>query len=304
MNNKTVADVIADYRNERISRQYTYQFKTESIPGMPELKLRKRQILQQIIGNSIQDQDIKKLEQELKDIAKKEAALLKSIELGFNCSFCHDTGFRSGTLCNCLRDKIYTEAYGALDIDSLSESFESSDRSKFSADFKCNNGVTQKEKYIALEKYAIQYADHFPNNKFPNILMTGKTGLGKTFILRSIAKRVHEKGGDVMLMAASGLFSVFHRHRLGFEIDLDPLFKCSLLLIDDMGAEPLTHNVTLEYLLDLLNNRIDLKKHMVIATNLTAADIIAKYGERIYSRIRFNTLCGQMVFEGQDIRIK
>ena len=101
----------------------------------------------------------------------------------------------------------------------------------------------------------------FPENKMPNLFLTGKTGLGKTFILRSVAKYVYEKGYDVLLINASNLFSVFHQHRLGNDVDLSLMQTCDLLLIDDLGIEPTTQNVTVEYFLDLLNKRIDNHKH-------------------------------------------
>jgi DNA replication protein DnaC len=304
MNNKTAAEVIAEFRNERVNKKYLSQLAVDAIPGMSELKARKKKLLQEILSGSIKDLNKTDMEKELHEIEQRELSLLGSLQAGSKCQKCSDTGFIDGSLCQCLRDKIYREVYGAADIDSLSESFDISDRSKFSSSFKCKNGSTQRDKYIALENYARSYAEKFPINSKPNLFFTGNTGLGKTFILRSVAKYVHDKGEDVLLIDASDLFSVFHRHRLGYDIGLESLQNCSLLLIDDLGVEPSTQNVTVEYLLDLLNKRIDQKKHTVIATNLSSDNINLRYGERVYSRIRFKDVCDQLVFEGEDIRIQ
>lgn len=304
MNNKTAAEVIAEFRNSRIEKQYYGRQAADSLPGMREIKMRKKELLREILLNSFQEIEKTGLEKELAEIQKKETALLESFQPVFSCAVCRDTGFCGGRLCQCLRDRIYREVFGATDIGSLSESFDSSDRSRFSTTFRCNNGTTQRDKYIALEKYALSYAENFPANKKPNLFLTGGTGLGKSFLLRCIAKYAHQKGTDVLLIDASGLFSAFHRHRLGYDVDLELLHHCGLLLIDDLGVEPATQNVTVEYFLDLLNKRIDQKKHMVIATNLSIDNINLRYGERVYSRIRFKELCDQLVFEGNDVRIK
>jgi DNA replication protein DnaC len=304
MNNPTVAEVIAAFRRDRINVAYLSQQKADSLPGMRDLRIRKKKLFQKILAGSLHDTENGSFLRELEDIGQQEREIVSVLPGGFACSLCGDTGFVDGHFCSCLRDKIYTEAYGAMDIGALAESFETSDRSKFSDTFICKKGATQREKYIALENYAKKYAEDFPDTQTPNLLLTGNTGLGKTFILRSIAKHVYQNSGDVMLISASNLFSDFLQHRLGFDVNLDILNDCGLLLIDDLGVEPLTQNVTIEYFLELLNNRTDKKRHTVIATNLSTDNIIAKYGERVYSRIRFNGLCDQMVFEGTDIRLK
>ncbi len=304
MNNPTVAEVIAAFRRDRINMAYRLQQKADSLPGMSELRDKKKKLLQKILAASLNDTDSAPTLSELAKINRQEEQLMRSLPENRGCDACGDTGFVDGHLCTCLRDKIYREAYGALDIPSLPEGFDASDRSKFSDTFVCKNGATQQKKYGALENYAKKFAQDFPNTQAVNLLFTGNTGLGKTFLLRSIAKSVHQKGGDVMLISASSLFSNFHQHRLGGDINLDILQNCGLLMIDDLGVEPFTQNVTVEYFLELLNVRIDKKKHTVIATNMSADHIKAKYGERVYSRIRFGDMCSQLVFEGIDIRIK
>ena len=304
MNNPTVAEVIAAFRRDRINTAYRAQQEADSLPGMRELKDKKKKLLQKIMAASLNDTEHGQISGELAKINRREEQLLKSLATEYRCDQCGDTGFVDGRFCACLRDKIYREAYGAFDIPSLPESFSASDRSKFSTTFLCKNGVSQQKKYGALENYARKFAQDFPNTQTVNLLFTGNTGLGKTFLLRAIAKSVHQKGGDVMLISASNLFSDFHQHRLGGGVNLEILQNCGLLMIDDLGVEPFTQNVTVEYFLELLNIRIDKKKHTVIATNLSADKIKAKYGERVYSRIRFGDMCSQLVFEGADLRIK
>lgn len=298
------AEIIARYRSEHLGKIYDREQEAESLPGMQELRRRKKELLALFFYNAIHGVEDTVLQKQISSLESQEAALIGSTGLRADCPQCGDTGVVGGTLCSCLRDRIYHESYGAMNIQELSESFEASDKSLFTTTFKCANGATQKGKYTALEKYAKEFAESYPLTKKQNLFLTGNTGLGKTFVLRCIAKHVHQKNCDVMLLGAPDLFSIFYRHRLGEDVELSLLSNCGLLLIDDLGIEPLTNNVTVEYFLDLLNRRIDNAKHTVIATNLSTDGIVARYGERVYSRIRFKDICDQLVFEGQDIRIR
>ena len=298
------ADVIAKHRMEYLGKLYSRERQIESLPVMSEIKAQRKHLLKQSLYNAMRGIDEPGLEKNLKKITEQETALLGVLQGDLGCAQCGGTGVLNGTLCGCLRNRIYREAYRALDIRELAESFENSDKSLFSKTFRCVNGSSQREKYTALENYAKSYADNYPSTKKPNLFLTGSTGLGKTYVLRSIAKHIYQKSGDVLLTGASDLFSIFYQHRMGEDLNLEVLWNCGLLLIDDLGIEPITHNVTVEYFLDLLNRRIDNGKHTVIASNLSTDNIVARYGERVYSRIRFKELCDQLVFEGQDIRIK
>lgn len=63
---------------------------------------------------------------------------------------------------------------------------------------------------------------------------------------------------------------------------LEPLIDCDLLIIDDLGTEPLYRNVSGEYLYTIINERKITKKHTLISTNLSLDDILNRYGERIF----------------------
>ncbi len=304
MNNPSVAEVIAAFRRDRINAAYILQQKVESLPEMKLLKSRKKILLQKILDGSLRDTEDGSFLSELEDIEQQEKNIESTCPVVHqDCMVCNDTGFLNGKLCGCLRDKIYHEVYGAINISELIESFETSNLSLFNTNSIGSGGYSQSKMYAGNEKWAREYAEKFPNTKKINVFLTGNTGLGKTYILRSMAKTVHKNGEDVMLIGASELFSVFHRHRLGYDVELSFLQNCSLLLIDDLGVEPATQNVTKEYFLDLLNKRIDSKKSTVIASNLSTDNIVARYGERVYSRIRFKEICHQLIFEGVDIRL-
>ena len=82
----------------------------------------------------------------------------------------------------------------------------------------------------------------------------------------------------------------------------DQLLSVPLLLIDDLGSEPMMRNITVEYLFTLLNERMAARRHTVIATNLSPLQLQEIYGERVSSRLLDRTRCATMRLEGKDLR--
>jgi len=117
-----------------------------------------------------------------------------------------------------------------------------------------------------------------------------------------MAKLARQKGMDVMLIRANELFSLFFGHRMGEEIDLSYLQNAKLLLIDDLGAEPITNNVSIEYFYDLIEKRLNKGLNTVFATNID--DLQKRYDERISSRLESKNDSIQLFFDGKDLRKK
>ena len=86
------------------------------------------------------------------------------------------------------------------------------------------------------------------------------------------------------------------------ENSLDELMEVSVLMMDDLGSEPLMKNVTVELLFSLLNERLIRGKATVISTNLTLEELRERYTERIVSRINDPRTSLVIALEGQDLR--
>ena len=83
---------------------------------------------------------------------------------------------------------------------------------------------------------------------------------------------------------------------------LEPLMEAPLLLIDDLGTEPLMENITVTQLFNLLNERQNANRHTVISTNMNIAELRARYTERITSRLLDETRVRVLKFIGGDVR--
>ena len=76
-----------------------------------------------------------------------------------------------------------------------------------------------------------------------------------------------------------------------------------VLMLDDLGSEPMMQNVTIEQLFNLINERQNRNLATVISTNLDMAKFRERYSERIASRLR-DSRCTILSLLGKDIRIE
>ena len=151
------------------------------------------------------------------------------------------------------------------------------------------------------------YADAYPDTDKPNIVLSGESGLGKTFLINALAARLIERGFAPMKVTAYQLFEAMRRqhfHAAEGDESLHPYIDAPVLLIDDLGSEPLMKNITVEYLYLLLNERCAARRHTVIATNLTPDQIKERYFERIYSRLFDQRISAVYRLEGKDLRLQ
>ena len=79
------------------------------------------------------------------------------------------------------------------------------------------------------------------------------------------------------------------------------VITADLLLIDDLGTEPMLKNVTVEYLLLVIEERQTKGRATLVTTNLDTDGILLRYGERIYSRLRVGGSIGTNIMPVLDV---
>lgn len=219
----------------------------------------------------------------------------------YNCDICKDTGYIDGKLCACVRNEAARRMFRDAGLTDNSPSFERFDLSMFSETTRTKNGRTLREYMAFLRDLGLSYSDRFPKLQTPNLLLSGPTGCGKTFILDSIAGRVISRGFWVVRTTAFGVNDIMAKALFG-RADPDSLFDCDLLALDDLGSEPLLNKVTISSLFSLLNERIAKGKPFIISTNLKPGEILQRYNERIFSRMTDARSTRIIEFEGVDLR--
>lgn len=283
-------------------------------PEYARLEDRRRELYADLLGatltNSKEKETIKK---EIAEISEdlKEILVRSNLDINpsYECKICNDTGYveKNGekSFCVCILEKIYSEVFGAKVIGELKGSFGTFDDKMFSEEriLFAGKETSPREQIRLIRDYAERYVRAFPALVKQNMLLIGGAGLGKTFLMECIARRLYIKTRKIFFIDSFELFSVFHKHRLGELSDsLDLIYDADIVLIDDLGTEPMTQNVTKEYFLRLLEIRGGAGKPIIAATNMSESQLTARYGERICSRLLSDKNCKKLYFAGEDLR--
>lgn len=214
----------------------------------------------------------------------------------YSCPICKDTGIVNGATCECVKKLVY---------ELLRE--------------ECDNLITDVDSFLKVavpKETTANYASYlklldrlqevFPNNERKVITLSGTVGTGKTYLASIFANAVMKKGYSAYALNSIQLNSIFLKYHLASLADKNGVFEelldADLLIIDDLGVEPVLNNVTIPYLYELLIMRKD--KTTIFTTNLDGDSIRARYGDRIYSRIFNVNTTWALTLTGQDLRLK
>ena len=232
------------------------------------------------------------------------------LESIYSCSICRDTGYAGEPIremCACMEKKLIDRLYeSARERGTADQKFETFDETVF-PDTDLVDGVnTQKRIALRARRMCREYAETYPETDTLNILLTGNTGLGKTFLLHCIENKLLDRGFSPICVTAYRLFETMrgaHFSDSEKRQEFDELVHCDILLIDDLGTEPVMQNITREYLFTLLNERLTQQRHTVIATNLSILELKELYGERVFSRLLDTVNVTPAQLKGKDLRM-
>ncbi len=212
------------------------------------------------------------------------------------CENCGGSGYVGSTMCECLRELCRQEQKKELTFLNVGrESFD-----QFRLEYYPENARLIMEKTLrACKKYAQTFSE-----RSQNLLFSGDTGLGKTFLSACIARTVADNGYSVVYETASHLFAKMERAKFAGDEEArrecEKYMACDLLIVDDLGTE-MPGQFTTSALYGLVNDRILAGKPMIISTNLNSDDFATRYNRQIASRLRGSFL--RLPFVGEDIRV-
>lgn len=317
---KTLQQILAEYEYKRNFAQQRQEAQLAALfaahPKLKELQEQKKSLIvqrlmdimkrpqekQQIVARS--RQSMEQMEAEAQAYLEKHGLHLPQVKV--DCPLCQDTGYLQAgerkEFCTCLRARLYVEALGGQEIAALKGSFEEFDEAIF-PDTQENRKMSQKSSMLAIRSFLQGYAQAFPKNPQKQILLIGSAGLGKSYCLACLCKELQKKQPDICYFGSYALFRLFHRHRLGEIPSLGLIYEAKVLAIDDLGNEPLTQNVSKEYLFDLLNVRMQRGLHTFIATNNTVKQLQERYTEPVASRLLSDRDTLTIRFSGEDLRL-
>ena len=240
---------------------------------------------------------------------EREALVLENFEEGFLdespiCGHCGGLGYVGSTMCECLRELCRQEQRKELTFLNVGrETFEQFRLDYYSDYADPRQGISPRavmeKTFQTCRRYAFSFTE-----KSENLLFSGDTGLGKTFLSACIARTVADRGYSVVYESAGHLFSNLERAKFASDEaareDIRKYNQCDLLIVDDLGTE-MPGQFTTAALYSLINDRLLMGKPMIISTNLTNEDLTRRYSSQIVSRLRGSFR--RVAFLGEDIRV-
>lgn len=258
--------------------------------------------------------EIEKLKKEKKELLLSLTNDENYLKPVYDCKLCNDTGYITDNyntkMCNCLKQQLFDLEYNKSNIFNLeNHKFENFLSTLYSDNVdieKYGTDVSPRKNIERIKEISINFVDKFDDPSEKNLLFTGNTGLGKTFISGCIANELLKKGKNVLYQTAPVMLDTIIDFRFG-KTDgsiYNSLLDVDLLIIDDLGTECM-NNMKFSELFNVINTRLlnQNKKitKTIISTNLNIQNLFKNYDERIVSRLIGNyDICR---FYGDDIRL-
>ena len=257
---------------------------------------------------------LSQLKEELADLREQKALLIRAkgypddyLELHYRCPDCKDTGWRDGRKCHCFLKAQMKLLYAQSNLDQVldQENFGNLSYAYYDdQEILPEIGLTNADYMRRVVRGCMDFAADFDRKK-ENLLFTGSTGVGKTFLTNCIARALMDSGHSVIYLSAGDLFEVFSRNKFDYDTPEDMrdtyryILDCDLLIIDDLGTE-LNNSFTSSQLFYCINERMNMSRSTIISTNLSIARLRDSYTDRVTSRImRYRII----PLYGRDIRL-
>ncbi len=245
----------------------------------------------QSLGNDM----IAKLRSELSGKLQRYGLPPDYLDEQYICAECRDTGRVNGRICGCMLQLAVNAQFLGSGLNPL-ESFDTFNLSLFKDE-------KQKKAMSKIKEYCLAYADGFPNTEKRDILFMGAPGVGKTFLLNCIGGRTLGCGHSVLKLNSYKLIQMVMDSFRSEAGDRPDFLLPELLIIDDLGAEPMIGNVTVETILSILCERQDANKATLIATNCSSDDLASIYGTRVVSRLVAPRTVQIIEIDSQNLRL-
>ena len=312
MSNPTLKQLLKEYEENKLKKQMELEEKLNNFYNEnPEIA---KAIL---LNKNIEDlnKQLSQLKKEKKDLLAKLHITEDFFKPNYSCSLCNDTGYLTSNnhtiMCKCLKQKLLNVQYNKANIFNLkNENFNFFNINLFSDEVdekKYHSSISPKKNIEKIKEISLNFIKNFDNINEKNLLFTGNTGLGKTFLTNCIANEILKSGKTVLYQTSPVMLDSIIDYKFGKikEFNYNDLLNVDLLIIDDLGTENV-NNIKLSELFNILNTRLLNQNNKItktiISTNLSLNNLFETYDERIFSRlVGYYNICR---FFGEDLRYK
>lgn len=323
LSNSQYQEIMRDYQAQQLRNKHAQDERVQEIyreiPAVRELDqevssravLRAKELLhgdQEALG---------RLREEIADLREQKTILLSSrgypadyMDMRYRCTDCRDTGYtREGKKCHCFLRRQIRLLYAQSNMENVlqKENFITFSEQYFDdTEIEPAIGTTVAQYMKQVRRWCMDFVEQF-DEKGGNLLFTGTTGRGKTFLTNCIAKELIDRYHSVIYLSAHDLFEVFSKYRFDHQTEEEMkdmyrfILDCDLLIIDDLGTE-LNNSFTSSQLFFCINQRLLAQKSTIISTNLSLDRLRDEYTDRVASRIMSSYTV--IPLYGGDIRLK
>lgn len=330
VNNSVLKDLLKEYDKKQINAVHDLENRKKELfarlPRLQEIESELNQcaiksakaILSSNSTTALEElqKQIDSLKQERINILKKDKKDISYLSPIYECSKCNDTGYifenNQTAMCSCLKQEILNIEYNSSNIGNLDrENFKKFNINLYSDEIneeKYNSDISPRENIKIIGKEVKKFIKNFDNPEEKNLLFSGGTGLGKTFLSNCIVAELLAQGKTVLYQTAPVMLDTLINELFSKDSNntfSQNLLNVDLLVIDDLGTETM-NSMKFTELYKIINTRL-LNQNgkitkTIISTNLDLQGLFRTYDERIVSRFigHYNIYR----FFGDDIRFK
>ena len=328
LNNTNLKKLLNEYERKRIQEENDLQYrKNELYNSYPRLQEIDNELSSLAISTAKElikknnkeilnnlNTSIENLKNEKKDLLFSIGKDYSYLTPNYECPLCKDTGYITNNyetkMCNCLKQKLFNIEYNKSNFSNLeNQNFSTFDSTVYSSivdKVKFGSDKSPRENIEIIKQISLNFINNFDDLNEKNLLFTGNTGLGKTFLSSCIANEILKKQKTVLYQTAPIMLDSIIDYRFGKNSTniYNNILDVDLLIIDDLGTECI-NNMKFTELFNIINTRL-LNQHTItktiISTNLSIQNLFNSYDERIVSRLIGNyNICR---FYGEDLRFK
>lgn len=194
---KVRAEIEADERKETLFKKIPKLQTLENEINTYALSTTKDILNKKYTTLSLLSEKINSLKKEKESILKKNNIDSEYLKPHYSCPICQDTGYiqkdnYQTEMCSCLRQKLLDISFNKSNMSNLDkENFSTFNELLFSDEVnpeKYRFSISPRENIIKIKEKSLEFVQNFNNPDYKNLLFSGNTGLGKTFLSNCIAE--------------------------------------------------------------------------------------------------------------------
>jgi len=283
MSDTILKELLKEYEQKRLRAEYELERRKQTLyklsPRLSSIEEELNQFAVTVAKNLVSSpstSSISELEKKINALKKEKNDILRKLNVSkqdllpiYDCDLCKDTAYimvsKKSVLCNCLKQKLFDIQFNRSNISSIhKDTFENFNSSLYSdkPNKQYNSAISPRENIQIIKEISENFIKNFDDSNEKNLLFTGSTGLGKTFLSNCIANELLKLGKTVLYQTAPVMLDTILDYRFGKQNDfnfIDHILNVDFLIIDDLGAESL-NSTKISELFNIINSRLLTRK--------------------------------------------